>query len=263
MNLPIAAAILAFTSAAIAAPNPSPADNAPTNTVPVAWHDVEAGAAAVASAAADKPKRWIDETIEGAGALLGRDPKKHKDTTNANPMDEGGDHTNDPSWGKRDAPGRASKASGFHGTPPPQMTGDHTFHGEQPDPTPAGRGPMRRDDDKNDKRQAGACEGPDSQCWGEVTHWDGGLGACGWQVNTESDFQVSLPHALMGEQSNGNPYCGRSVTIFNSATGATAQATVGDKCMGCEGYNIDLTNVLFNTIAGCDGRCGGFQWWFN
>lgn len=110
----------------------------------------------------------------------------------------------------------------------------------------------------------GPCIGSDSNCVGDITHWDGGLGACGWNVDTNSQMQIALPVGLMGPLSNSNPYCGQSVTIKNPNTGATVQATVGDKCMGCTGYSIDLTNALFNAIGGgCDGRCGGFQWWFN
>jgi hypothetical protein len=109
----------------------------------------------------------------------------------------------------------------------------------------------------------GPCEGPSSGCSGDVTHWDGGLGACGWNVNTASDMQIALPHELMGTQSNGNPYCGRSLTI-KKPSGGTVQATVGDKCMGCEGDSIDLTNALFQAVVpGGDGRVSGVEWYFN
>lgn len=97
-----------------------------------------------------------------------------------------------------------------------------------------------------------------------LTHQkDGGLGACGWNVNTATDIVISMPHGMMGAQSNGNPYCGRSVTVINPDSGAKVQATVGDKCIGCEGHSIDLTDALFNAVApGCDGRCHGFEWYF-
>ncbi|KAK5095670.1 hypothetical protein LTS08_008064 [Lithohypha guttulata] len=109
-----------------------------------------------------------------------------------------------------------------------------------------------------------SCEGTGNACVGDITHWDGGLGACGWNVDSNSEFQIALPHAFMGTQSNGNPYCGRSLTVLNPQTGVTIQATVGDKCMGCVGRSIDLTNALFAAVGnGCDGRCSGFQWWFN
>lgn len=111
---------------------------------------------------------------------------------------------------------------------------------------------------------SGTCEGTGSACLGDITHWDGGLGACGWDVNSASDMQVALPVGFMGTQSNGNPYCGRALTIRNPTTGQTVQATVGDKCMGCSGRSIDLTNALFGAVGGgCDGRCSGFEWWFS
>ena len=77
-------------------------------------------------------------------------------------------------------------------------------------------------------------------------------------------MQIALPFAFMGTQSNGNPYCGRSVTLFNPTSGTTVQATVGDKCMGCVDRAIDCTDALFNAIApGGDGRVSGIQWWLN
>lgn len=127
---------------------------------------------------------------------------------------------------------------------------------------------------------SGPCEGAAAACTGDITHYDGGkivqsnienpyiltllgLGACGWTVNTGSDMQIALPHGLMGSQSNGNPYCGRSVTI-QAPGGQPVQATVGDKCMGCEGDSIDLTNVLFSAVAPSgDGRVHGVSWYFN
>lgn len=69
----------------------------------------------------------------------------------------------------------------------------------------------------------------------------------------------------MGSQSNGNPYCGRSVTLYNPTSGTTVQATVGDKCMGCVDRAIDCTNTLFSAITDGkgDGRESGIQWWLN
>lgn len=108
----------------------------------------------------------------------------------------------------------------------------------------------------------GPCEGSGSGCAGDATHWDGGLGACGWTVNTGSDMQIALPVGLMGSQSNGNPYCGRSVTIKGSS--GTVSATVGDKCMGCEGDSIDMTDALFAAaFPNGDGRVSNVEWWFS
>lgn len=109
----------------------------------------------------------------------------------------------------------------------------------------------------------GPCQGSGNACTGDITHYDGGLGACGWNVNTASDMQIALPHGMMGTQSNGNPFCGRSLSII-AADGSTVQATVGDKCMGCEGDSIDLTDALFKAVRpNGDGRVSGVKWYFN
>ncbi|KIW13284.1 hypothetical protein PV08_08472 [Exophiala spinifera] len=109
------------------------------------------------------------------------------------------------------------------------------------------------------------CEGTGAACVGDVTHWDGGLGACGWNVDTNSDLEIALPYQFMGTQSNGNPYCGRSVTLYNPTSGTTVKATVGDKCMGCVARAIDCTDALFNAITDGtgNGRVSGIQWWFD
>jgi hypothetical protein len=52
----------------------------------------------------------------------------------------------------------------------------------------------------------------------------------------------------MGEQSNGNPYCGRTISITCDATGKSTTATVVDKCMGCMGYSIDLSPGAFDEL---------------
>ncbi|KAF7506194.1 hypothetical protein GJ744_012174, partial [Endocarpon pusillum] len=106
----------------------------------------------------------------------------------------------------------------------------------------------------------GSCE-KGSPCTGDVTHWDGGLGACGTNVDTESDMAIALPYGFMGPLSNSNPYCGRSVTI-KTTSGSTVKATVKDKCMGCEGRSIDCTNKAFNAITDGkgDGRVKNIEW---
>lgn len=67
----------------------------------------------------------------------------------------------------------------------------------------------------------------------------------------------------MGTQSNGNPYCGRTVSI-KGTDGSIHTGTVVDKCMGCEGYSIDLAPGLFSAVAPAgDGRVGDIEWWFS
>ena len=111
----------------------------------------------------------------------------------------------------------------------------------------------------------GNCNGPNNACVGDVTHWDGGLSACGSNVDTNTDLAIALPFAFMGPLSNSNPYCGRSVTLYNPTSGTTAQAVVKDKCMGCVNGAIDCTDVLFNKITDGqgNGRMSGIQWWLN
>jgi hypothetical protein len=112
--------------------------------------------------------------------------------------------------------------------------------------------------------ESATCEGGSSSCKGDVTHWDGGLGACGTVVDTEGDMAIALPHEFMGTLSNSNPYCGKTVTI-KTVSGSTVQATVKDKCMGCVGRSIDLTNKLFNVVTDGkgDGRVQGIEWWIS
>jgi hypothetical protein len=109
------------------------------------------------------------------------------------------------------------------------------------------------------------CEGKGLACQGDITYYDGGLGACGMNVDPTGNG-IALPFAFMGTQSNGNPYCYRSLTIYNPATGVSAQAEVMDKCEGCDGRSIDLTPALFSTLTNNDlglGRVHGVDWWFN
>lgn len=112
---------------------------------------------------------------------------------------------------------------------------------------------------------SGTCEGEGNACVGDVTHWDGGLGACGTNVDTNSDLAIALPYQFMGTASNSNPYCGRSVTLYNPTSGTTVQATVRDKCMGCLDRAIDCTDILFNQITDNmgNGRMSGIEWWLN
>jgi len=112
---------------------------------------------------------------------------------------------------------------------------------------------------------SGTCEGEANACVGDVTHWDGGLGACGNNVDTDNELAIALPFEFMGTASNNNPYCGRSVTLYNPTSGTTVQATVQDKCMGCFNRSIDCTDILFNQITDNlgNGRMSGIEWWLN
>ncbi|MCJ1361621.1 hypothetical protein MMC16_000721 [Acarospora aff. strigata] len=103
---------------------------------------------------------------------------------------------------------------------------------------------------------------PSSPCTGDLTNYTAGMGACGVTNNGQTDSVIALPASFMGEQSNGNPLCGKSVTI--KYKGITATAKVADKCPECQGRSIDLSEVLFKKFAALsDGRLFGAEWSFN
>ena len=109
------------------------------------------------------------------------------------------------------------------------------------------------------------CLGEGAACQGDITFYGGGLGACGLNVDPTGNG-IALPVAFMGPLSNTNPYCGKTLTIYNPATGESAQAVVMDKCEGCTGRSIDLTPALFDSLTNNDealGRVHGVDWWFN
>ncbi|KAI9734999.1 MAG: hypothetical protein M1834_002082 [Cirrosporium novae-zelandiae] len=100
-----------------------------------------------------------------------------------------------------------------------------------------------------------------SPCTGEITYYTPALGACGWTNSTSEDV-IAMPYGMMGTQSNGNPYCGKWVTIKNGQKTATAQ--VVDKCMSCTGAHIDLSNNVFDQLADeALGVVDGIEWYFN
>lgn len=110
-----------------------------------------------------------------------------------------------------------------------------------------------------------SCQGETAACQGDITYYGGGLGACGVNVDPAGNG-IALPYEYMGTASNDNPYCGKTLTIYNPATGQSAQATVMDKCMGCTERSIDLTETLFSAVTNGDtaaGRVSGVDWWFN
>lgn len=99
---------------------------------------------------------------------------------------------------------------------------------------------------------------------GDLTYYDVGMGACGWDDSGKdmTDNIVALSHIVMGAQSNGNPYCGKSITI--SYGGKTIQAIVRDKCMGCEADAIDVSKCAFIALMGSmDVGRKPVDWWFN
>ncbi|KAG9244014.1 allergen Asp F7 [Calycina marina] len=106
-----------------------------------------------------------------------------------------------------------------------------------------------------------SCEGEGALCGGDLTYYDTGLGACGWENDGTVESVVALPFELMGTQSNGNPYCGKTITILRKSKSITAK--VVDKCMGCIGRSIDVSHAAFDQLEDeFVGRTTA-TWYFN
>jgi hypothetical protein len=99
---------------------------------------------------------------------------------------------------------------------------------------------------------------------GEITYFALGLGSCGFD-DTNKDHShniVAVSSQLMGTQSNGNPMCGKTITI--KANGKTVQALVHDKCPSCAPGDIDGSENIFLTLFGTlDFGRMKIEWWFN
>lgn len=75
-----------------------------------------------------------------------------------------------------------------------------------------------------------------------MTFYDGGLGACGGDVDTHGEDAVALSHELMtGSNGNESPYCGKTISI--SYGGKVVKAVVKDKCMGCVSFVPSLNSI--------------------
>ena len=99
---------------------------------------------------------------------------------------------------------------------------------------------------------------------GSLTYFALGMGSCGIDDGGKDSTAniVAVSSALMGAQSNGNPMCGKSITI--KANGKTAQALVHDKCPSCALGDVDASEQLFLQLFGTlDVGRGSIEWWFN
>ncbi|OAA70973.1 Barwin-related endoglucanase [Akanthomyces lecanii RCEF 1005] len=85
---------------------------------------------------------------------------------------------------------------------------------------------------------------------GDITYYDVGMGACGLDDSGKDDTQniVALSSELMGAQSNGNPKCDKTITIYGN--GKSVQATVRDKCPSCAIGSIDVSKKVFKDLYG-------------
>ncbi|KAL1898427.1 hypothetical protein Cpir12675_001894 [Ceratocystis pirilliformis] len=85
---------------------------------------------------------------------------------------------------------------------------------------------------------------------GYLTYYDLGMGACGFDDSgkDETDYIIAISKDVMGTQSNGNPYCGKTATV--TGNGKTITATIRDKCMGCTPEHIDGSKKIFLDLFG-------------
>jgi hypothetical protein len=99
---------------------------------------------------------------------------------------------------------------------------------------------------------------------GDITYYALGMGSCGIDDSGKdhTDNIVAVSSQLMGAQSNGNPMCGKTITI--KANGKTIEAKVHDKCPSCAMGDIDGTEKMFVDLFGSlDAGRQKIEWWFN
>ncbi|GAA5901899.1 RlpA-like double-psi beta-barrel domain-containing protein [Sporobolomyces salmoneus] len=94
---------------------------------------------------------------------------------------------------------------------------------------------------------AGSGSSPSGTFTGKATFFNqgGAFGACG-KVSLDSDKVVALQTAKFG----AGEFCGRTISIKNTETGATTTAVVADKCPGCAtADSIDLSIGAFDAVG--------------
>ncbi|GAA5955861.1 hypothetical protein JCM3765_000021 [Sporobolomyces pararoseus] len=100
---------------------------------------------------------------------------------------------------------------------------------------------------------------------GQATYfYQGGVaGACG-KVNPDSAYIVALDYRLYGDLGKVSKYCGKSLTITNTANGKSIVATVADACPSCNSkYSLDLSEAAFGAIGEYDTGILPINWVWN
>lgn len=92
---------------------------------------------------------------------------------------------------------------------------------------------------------------------GDLTYYAVGMGACG-EDDSGQDMSaniVAMSSAVMGSQSNGNPMCGKTIKVYNSANGKSTTGIIRDKCPSCVKGSIDVSQKMFEELGDiADGR---------
>ncbi|POR34660.1 Allergen Asp f 7 [Tolypocladium paradoxum] len=85
---------------------------------------------------------------------------------------------------------------------------------------------------------------------GEITYYDVGMGACGYDDSDKglTENIVAIAVGRMGDKSNGNELCNQTITIH--ANGKSTTAKVRDKCMGCKPQDIDVSRKVYLDLWG-------------
>ncbi|GHJ87462.1 hypothetical protein NliqN6_3864 [Naganishia liquefaciens] len=113
-----------------------------------------------------------------------------------------------------------------------------------------------------------APSGGDWKEGGHATYFyqNGNPGACGW-YKSDSDAVVALNGGTYWNSNygQGNPDCGRWVTIVNESNGKTVVAQVTDACPTCtgNGESLDLSVGAFQAIADLSQGQVNIKWKFN
>lgn len=115
---------------------------------------------------------------------------------------------------------------------------------------PAEATPTKVANDKVDTVQHNTGSSGSGSFSGELTYYAVGMGACGEDDSGKDQTGniVAISHVKMGTQSNGNPMCGQTITIY--ANGKSTTATVRDKCMGCAENDIDVSEKIYKELWG-------------
>ncbi|CEJ91669.1 hypothetical protein VHEMI07367 [[Torrubiella] hemipterigena] len=129
---------------------------------------------------------------------------------------------------------------------------------------PAVQQPPKQEPPKQNSPPATGGTGGGKQYTGDATYFAVGLGSCGFDDSGKDRTEniVAIAGVDMGKQSNGNPLCGKTITIH--ADGKSIQALVHDMCPTCKSGAIDLSEKAFLELFGDLGLGRGqVSWSFN
>lgn len=151
------------------------------------------------------------------------------------------------------APPAPSSAPATTAAPAPPPAPTTTEQAAPPPPPPATEEPTQTQPESTPESEPSTSSSGGSGSGdktGDLTYYAVGLGACGDDDSGKDNSAniVALSKDLMGPVSNGNQYCGKSITIY--ANGKSVTATVRDKCMGCKTNDLDVSEKVYKELWG-------------